>query len=795
MGPPLKIISLNVNGIRNFLKCQNILLWLVTLNFDVVFLQETHFSSSFDCNSISQLWEGSSFFSFGSNYSCGTAILVQKNLASAILSSSSDINGRWVRVSLEINDSPIQLLNVYAPNTISARADFFSSLTGIIKGGVSTILGGDFNCVEDSFLDKIGGDQHVGASDLRELNALNQLFNLVDIYRCKNPSAQGFTWSNKTVSCRLDKFYVSKDIAENCSSASITCFPFSDHDGPTIICSPVSSVARGPGVWKFNTNLLRNAEFVEKIRQFLCHWHSRREDFVDHLDAWWDICKKKMKHICIHYSKHSARQRRQERAALQLKIQRLSLQPSAKSELETARKDLEKLDLVQISGARIRAKERFHSEYEKSSKYFFALENKRQSNKVIQSLRRHDGSFANSTYAILQEITSFYTDLYKDEPVDIESQNFLLESINRTLPEAAKDSLESPLSNEECFDALKGMKQCKSPGSDGFPSEFYVFFWPEIGGDLIDVLHFCFERGLLSSSMREAILTMIFKKGDRLELKNWRPISLLNVDYKIATKALTSRLKNVLHHIIHPDQTSSVPDRSIFESLLIIRDSLSYIKQKGIPLALIKIDQEKAFDRVNWSFMFNVLHKMNFGPSFISFVTTLYSDVFCRANNNGHLSQRIPLHRGVRQGCPLSPLLFSIIAECLGNIVRQNSRIDGLYLPGCPTPLKIIQYADDTTLFVKNEFSVKEALKTVSIYEKGSGSKVNFSPGKSQGRWFGNVNYYVDSDLQWTTGDIEILGIFFGSPEAERLSWDKRLVKLNNRLEHGHLAVYPFEAK
>ncbi len=159
------------------------------------------------------------------------------------------------------------------------------------------------------------------------------------------------------------------------------------------------------------------------------------------------------------------------------------------------------------------------------------------------------------------EISSFYSELYQSEPIDVVNESYLIDSISSKLPDSARQSLESSFDIEECTNSLKAMKLCKSPGSDGFPAEFYYFFWKEIAADLVDVFNFSFSKGLLSESMRQAILTLIFKRGDKCDLKNWRPISLLNVDYKIATKALTCRLKTVLQHVINNDQTCSVPNR------------------------------------------------------------------------------------------------------------------------------------------------------------------------------------------------------------------------------------------
>ena len=136
---------------------------------------------------------------------------------------------------------------------------------------------------------------------------------------------------------------------------------------------------------------------------------------------------------------------------------------------------------------------------------------------------------------------------------------------------------------------------------------------------------------------------------------------------------------------------------------------------KDLPIAIIKIDQEKAFDRVSWSFLIKVLTKMNFGTNFINLIRTLYTEVSCKVLNNGHLSRSISLKRGVRQGCPLSPLLYCLVAETLSNHIRQNTLIDGFKSPGCVRELKISQYADDTTLFLSNGFSIDQAMSSVEI--------------------------------------------------------------------------------
>jgi hypothetical protein len=125
---------------------------------------------------------------------------------------------------------------------------------------------------------------------------------------------------------------------------------------------------------------------------------------------------------------------------------------------------------------------------------------------------------------------------------------------------------------EECFAALSGMARGKTPGSDGFPMEFSLCFWQALGADLVRILNVAFESGQLSTSQRRGLIIVLYKKDDRLETKNWRPISLLIVDYKIARRAISGRLLQVMSTIVGTDQTCSEPGRSISENLFLVRD-------------------------------------------------------------------------------------------------------------------------------------------------------------------------------------------------------------------------------
>ena len=298
---------------------------------------------------------------------------------------------------------------------------------------------------------------------------------------------------------------------------------------------------------------------------------------------------------------------------------------------------------------------------------------------------------------ILNHIADFYTKLYTEEPTDAHTQQKLLDSIHQRLTADVSQTLEGELDLDECYEALSKMPAQKSPGTDGLPAEFYTMFWDTLRCDLADVINFSNSQNLLAKSMRSAILTLAFKgkdisnKNDRLYLKHWRrPISLLNVDYKIGAKALANRLQNVLHYVINPDQTCNVPSRSILDNLYLIRGSYEYIFQKQFLIPMISLDQEKAVDRINRRFLEKVLQKNELRRRFPEMVCLLCTDVNCIVTNDGHTSTPIKLISGARQGCPLSPLLYILVAETLANLIRQNPGIDGFFLPGSNGQVKIL---------------------------------------------------------------------------------------------------------
>jgi len=242
---------------------------------------------------------------------------------------------------------------------------------------------------------------------------------------------------------------------------------------------------------------------------------------------------------------------------------------------------------------------------------------------------RVNGVRISETGELLEEVTNYWSNLYVSQRVcNSEIDKYLAEiEIDKVLNEQEKTSCEGLMSVSECTDVLFKMKKNKSPGCDGLQPEFYQTFWEDIKYMVTDSLNEAFCTGKMSASQRRGIITLMFKKGDREELKNWRPISLLNTDYKLAAFVISGRMQQVLSNIVSTDQTGYIKGRFVGSNIRLIEDVFDYINKNNKEGATIFCDFEKAFDSVEFIFLKKVLEKFNFGPQFRQWIDVFYNKI------------------------------------------------------------------------------------------------------------------------------------------------------------------------
>lgn len=244
-------------------------------------------------------------------------------------------------------------------------------------------------------------------------------------------------------------------------------------------------------------------------------------------------------------------------------------------------------------------------------------------------------------------------------------------------------------------------------------------------------ISFSLENEKLSQEQRVGIITLVPKKAeDRTELSNWRPIALLNTDFKIFSKALANKIQPCIKDVIAEDQTGFIKGRTIATNIMNIQSVIDHVNITDSYGILLAVDYAKAFDTIQWSIIDKALELFGFGETIASAVRTLFTDIKTCVYNSGFSSGFFSPSRGIRQGCCCSPSLFVIAVELLAILVRQSEDIEGIHIS--EQHLKISHYADDATFFVRDPSSLLNLLILLNTFANFSGLKVNNNEGLVQ---------------------------------------------------------------
>ena len=408
----------------------------------------------------------------------------------------------------------------------------------------------------------------------------------------------------------------------------------------------------------------------------------------------------------------------------------------------------------------------------------------------VRKIFNAEGTLITDPQKIRQEIESFYSDLCKNDtllPPKTILTSFLGNPDIPKLSQSDAQVCEGKLTISECFKSLQLFQNNKSPGNDGLTVEFYKAFWQVVGREImVDSLNYSYDHGELSNSQKQAIITLIEKKDkDKRYLSNWRPISLINVDVKIGSKAIAKRLETVLPGIIHYNQCAYVKGRTIFDAIRTVDDIMEFTERYSINGTMICIDFKKAFDTVSRDFLFKTLHVYGFGYSFIQWIHTFYKNVSSCVLNNGFSTAPFSVERGVRQGDPLSAYLFIMVLEILCISVRRNKDIQGITVD--TEEIKLELFADDLTGFLRNDHSLRKFMELEEAFGECSGLRINHE--KSEVMLVGNGRHYsLRNDIE--IGDlkikhsVKILGVHFtyDSRAKRRLNFDEIVTSIKQKL-------------
>ena len=395
-------------------------------------------------------------------------------------------------------------------------------------------------------------------------------------------------------------------------------------------------------------------------------------------------------------------------------------------EIENQRYELHKLEEECKRPKRISNLTRSEVFNNTCSKYFFSKV------KGIPGALHHmfndSDVLVNTDHEILTICTEFYRNLYYGgNSPSCKLSNFSTPALTCYLSDEDRSHLAAEITKEDLEEALQKMKKGKSPGADGLTVEFYRKYWPLIGKLVYNSITFAQHQGEFTFDQRQGILKLLPKPHkDPRFVSHLRPITLLNVDYKLFTEVLADRLKLVLPQIIHTDQNGFIKNRFLGNNLLDVQTLIALAEEtQDDNSVLLSLDIEKAFDSVRWDYLKMVLWRFGFLEQFIDWISLTHKNAHVCILNKGFLSDPILIKQGLAQGCGLSPFLFILAIEGLANTLRNDPRIPGFEVGGMTKKVSLV--ADNSLLsFIGSTEVITRVKMVLDSFSNISGLHLNY---------------------------------------------------------------------
>ena len=807
--PSLRLLSLNVNGLRDPAKRRTLFNLLHRDQWDVVLLQETHHSSAAEGqawaeegpNGLRVNWAGPSFWSHYSTQSCGVAVLISPRADVADIDQRhNSTDGRTLSIDFTFCGGAFTAVSAYAPSTADQRVPYFTrQLPQALTHGRQLLLGGDWNCIAEQLdiLDPAGapGARITGYFDgLRLVETDHQLY---DVWRDRHPDRRTFTHLSAAhgTAARLDRWLVSEQtrpwVSRDVSALGQTAGYPGDHLGVALRLSAPGGTHLGSAAWRLPLHLLDDDLFVEEVTALIPAF-LQEHPLSAQLSRGqrWVHLKQRIRAGATARSFALAAHRRAEQraneAAYRAALARYEADPTDAEALfdwTVHQGLLQASHTVDARTASLQAGVLWQHYGETSTFWFHHLARERRAATSIAALRAAPALDApvipldspEHTQQASTVLTAFYsgdspTGLFQPPEVSRAAQQQLLAAVDLRLSLEDSAKGEGPagdgsISEAELAAAVKAMPRGKSPGFDGLPYEFYQRFWAAIGPELCEVLQSAFtdaEGPGLPPDMLEGRITLLYKgKGaDRAQPASYRPITLLNTDYKLAARVIASRMGPLLNSVVDNTQTGFLPQRWIGDNVLAHLEEIAYHEDTGLPGVILFLDFEKAFDRLDRDWIEQCMAAVGFAAGSRRWVHLLHSGTTAKVAFNGWHTSAFPVRSGVFQGSPLSPLLFTLAAQPMAAHVRRTAAEQGiqpLSLPsGAAVPF-IHQHADDTTLHARSPQDAHSLLThSVDLHCSATGSRLQRS--KSQGLGLGAAGHLH--------GLEPVTGITFAAPDA-----------------------------
>ncbi|OJT03797.1 Transposon TX1 uncharacterized 149 kDa protein, partial [Trametes pubescens] len=791
----------------------------------------------------------------------GVAIVINKKIISAkAVTSTVIVQGRAIQITTPWKGGEERnILCIYAPTSAGAheRRQFFKE----VKEWYEThpthpkphVVAGDFNVVEDQ-IDRVPVSEGGADVSLEALDDLKSALGLlmVDGWRATYPNTRDFTFQRtsdgRTTMSRLDRIYVTSEASRWAREWEIEPVGVkTDHNLVSVLITTPSAPVVGKGRPVFPLNLLKDKKLAKLMKQEgmktireldEIHREGRTQErnaqtaLMNLKKNWLIIARKYEKTIIPGIVKET---KELEKRAHYLQDLADPPDDARTVELGMITTQIRVLKARRIKQQQVKSRARYRVLGESPTKYWTSLNKEHAPRELIPAFEREgmrDGAgekvYETNTVKMAEMARKHHDELQQDGP-DVRPREqrqrdmqTALNSLQQGVSEEQADELAAPIDWEDCELALKFAKTGTAPGLDGIQYEVWKAMHARFVEDsrhedrqkldVLRILQAAFRdvqvHGVCpGSTLAEGWMSPIYKeKGELTKVVNYRPITLLNTDYKLLSKIMAIKLAVVAPDIVHEAQAGFVPGRRLHNHTQLARMMMSWAETKEVNGAIVALDQEKAYDKIDHEYLWAVLERLGIPRSFINMIKTLYASAETSVVINGVTSKKYRIYRGVRQGDPLSCLLFDLAIEPLSAMIRA-SNLRGFEIPKSVTALKATLFADDTTVYLAEEDDFQTLQDILDTW--CSAAKAKFNIVKTEIIPIGTKEYRVAmAETYAATGKwknypqgihvaregeaVRILGAFFGNGVEQAGVWTTKLAKIEgamNRWKKGSVTV------
>jgi hypothetical protein len=424
--------------------------------------------------------------------------------------------------------------------------------------------------------------------------------------------------------------------------------------------------------WKMNISLLNTMAFVAELKSCWSKWQDHKK-YYPNITLWWCRYVKRMirTHFICEGKNRTKDQRHLENFYYETIYSILETTPPLTERAYIKLKEL-KAKIVRIHNSShgkllLNLEEHDRDNEEIPSLYHLLKHRKRQAIEAIPQVRDGMHNIQSTPYAILRVFTTEMKNKYSTILPKVNSIKHLLRHVCKKLPTTAMTELEVPLSMDELHHAIKQGKKGKSPEFDGISHDFFQVTWDFVKDNMLQIFsHMYMEEGI-ETSQKHGIIICLPKHGNPVTTDDYRPLTLLNSDYKILARILANRIRPWIKDILHPSQHCGVGDNNILTALSALRDTIAHAECSNESTCLLSLDFKRAFDKISHTYLLETMKAYGFSESMCKRVYNLYNKAISSVSINGHISSPFPIRCSIRQGCPLSVMLFTI---CLDPFLR-----------------------------------------------------------------------------------------------------------------------------